>query len=103
MSEEIIIAGLLVILLASLLFTKWSPAGVFGGVMLSCYFLGLVDTNDILQKIANPGVVTLSLLLMMSQGLELGKGPVRQADFKKLLCQSVADVWFYRSDVSVCQ
>src|SRR6056297_708095 len=38
--------------------------------MLANYFLGLVDTSQVLDKATNVGVVTLVLLLLISIGLE---------------------------------
>jgi di/tricarboxylate transporter len=70
MSEQIVVAALFVALLAGLLLTRWPAAKVFGSVMLACYFFGFVDTDDVLGKAVNPGVVTLSILLMVSFGLE---------------------------------
>ena len=38
--------------------------------MLVTYFLGLVDTQEILAKATNTGLMTLILLLLVSIGLE---------------------------------
>ena len=38
--------------------------------MLACYLLGLVDTQTLLDKASNEGVLTLVLLMLVSVGLE---------------------------------
>ena len=59
--------------LRSLIFTNWSATWVFVGAMLLSYFLGLVDTDDVLSKASNPGLITLLLLMLVSIGLGLLK------------------------------
>ncbi|GAB3307715.1 SLC13 family permease [Haliea atlantica] len=70
MLDQLLISGLFLWLLACLLFTDWPASKIFVGTMLAAYFLGLVDTRDVLDKASNPGLVTLMLLLLVSIGLE---------------------------------
>lgn len=70
MIEQILAAGMLILLIGSLVFTNWPPVKIFGCVLLACYFFGLVDTEEILDKTSNPGVITLLILLLVSMGLE---------------------------------
>ncbi len=70
MIDQLLITGLFLCLLASLVFTNWPAVWVFTCTMLSAYFLGFVDTADVLAKASNSGLVTLILLLLVSVGLE---------------------------------
>ncbi|TDG13652.1 SLC13 family permease [Seongchinamella unica] len=70
MIDQLLIAGLFLCLLGSLIFTDWPAVWVFTCAMLSAYFLGLVDTADVLTKASNSGLMTLILLLLVSVGLE---------------------------------
>jgi di/tricarboxylate transporter len=70
MIDQLIITGLFLWLLGSLVFTDWSASWLFTCAMLACYFLGLVDTPEILDKATNSGLITLLLLLLVSIGLE---------------------------------
>jgi len=70
MIDQLLIASLFIVLLASLIFTDWPAVWVFTCGMLSAYFLGLVDSSEVLQKASNTGLVTLILLLLVSIGLE---------------------------------
>ncbi|QFU75670.1 SLC13 family permease [Halioglobus maricola] len=70
MIDQLLIVGLFVALLASLIFTDWPAVWVFVGSMLAAYFLGLVETEQVLAKASNMGLMTLILLLLVSVGLE---------------------------------
>ncbi len=70
MIDQIVISVLFCGLLYGLIFTDWPAVRVFTGTMLICYFLGLVDTEEILSKATNTGLMTLILLLLVSIGLE---------------------------------
>lgn len=70
MIDQLLISGIFLWLLYSLIFTDWAASWVFVSAMLATYFLGLVDTGEVLQKAANSGLVTLLLLLLVSVGLE---------------------------------
>ena len=68
--DQLIISGLFLWLMACLVFTDWSVPYLFTCTMLIAYFLGLVDTAEMLGKATNSGLVTLMLLLLVSVGLE---------------------------------
>jgi di/tricarboxylate transporter len=70
MYEQIIISLLFLGLVYCLIFTDLPAVWVFSCTMLCTYFLGLVDTGEVLGKATNSGLVTLVLLLLVSVGLE---------------------------------
>ncbi|MFV0478630.1 MAG: SLC13 family permease [Parahaliea sp.] len=70
MLEQCLVSALFLILLGSLIFTDWPASKIFVGAMLAAYFTGLVDTQEVLDKISNSGLITLVLLLLVSVGLE---------------------------------
>lgn len=70
MLDQLLVAGLFFALVFSLVFTSWPAVWVFVSAMLTAYFLGLVDTAEVLAKATNTGLVTLILLLLVSIGLE---------------------------------
>ncbi len=70
MIEQVIISLLFMSLIGSLVFTDWPAAWVFTCTMLAAYFLGLVDTVEVLAKVSNSGLITLLLLILVSVGLE---------------------------------
>ena len=70
MLDQLLVAGLFFALVISLIMTSWSAVWVFASAMLIAYFLGLVDTAEVLAKATNTGLVTLILLLLVSIGLE---------------------------------
>tara|TARA_R110001592_G_scaffold337300_1_gene623554 strand:+ start:158851 stop:160575 length:1725 start_codon:yes stop_codon:yes gene_type:complete len=70
MLDQLLIAGLFFALVISLIMTSWSAVWVFAAAMLIAYFLGLVDTAEVLAKATNSSLITLILLLLVSIGLE---------------------------------
>ena len=70
MYDQLLISALFLWLLGSLVFTDWPAAWIFVATMLASYFLGLVDTSEVLEKASNSGLITLILLLLVSIGLE---------------------------------
>jgi di/tricarboxylate transporter len=70
MIDQLLISGLFLWLLGCLIFSDWSASKIFLGTMLAAYFLGLVETAQVLEKAANSGLITLILLLLVSIGLE---------------------------------
>ncbi len=70
MIDQILVSGLFAGLLYCLIFTELSAVWVFTSAMLITYFLGMVDTAEILEKATNSGLMTLVLLLLVSVGLE---------------------------------
>ena len=70
MLDQLLITGLFGGLFFGLIFTKWPTEWVFVCAMLAAYFVGMVDTSEVLAKASNSGVITLVLLLLVSTGLE---------------------------------
>lgn len=70
MIDQLLVSALFLWLLYSLIFTDWAASWIFVSAMLAAYFLGLVDTGEVLDKASNTGLVTLLLLLLVSVGLE---------------------------------
>jgi len=70
MLDQLLVAGLFLALVGSLVLTSWPAVWIFATAMLGAYFLGLVDTAEVLAKATNSGLVTLILLLLVSVGLE---------------------------------
>jgi di/tricarboxylate transporter len=70
MIDQVLISGLFAGLLYCLIFTDLPAVWVFSCAMLVTYFLGLVDTQEVLSKATNTGLMTLLLLLLVSIGLE---------------------------------
>jgi len=68
--EQLLIALVVGWLVVTLLATRWSAPWVFTTAMLACYFMGLVNTETLLTKATNEGLVTLVLLVLVSVGLE---------------------------------
>ena len=64
MIDQLLISGLFAGLLYCLIFTDYPAVWVFTCAMLVTYFLGLVDTQEILAKATNTGLMTLILLLL---------------------------------------
>ena len=61
---------LLLALVAGLIFSKRSPALLFGGALLASYLIGWLPLDKALQNFANPSLVTLVLLLLVSIAIE---------------------------------
>lgn len=70
MFEQLLTAALFGGLIYGLVFTRWPAAWLFTLSMLVCYLLGLVNTDEVLTKASNPGLITLLMLLLVSLGLE---------------------------------
>ena len=64
------VIALLLALVAGLIFSKRSPALWFGGALLLSYLVGWLPLESALQNFANPSLVTLLLLLLVSIGIE---------------------------------
>ncbi|MEH8017142.1 anion permease [Rheinheimera muenzenbergensis] len=64
------VVALLLALVAGLIFSKRSPALWFGGALLLSYLIGWLPLERALQNFANPSLITLLLLLLVSIGIE---------------------------------
>ena len=56
--EQILVALIVSWLLVALIVTRWPVPWIFSSSMLACYLLGLVDTQTLLDKASNEGVLT---------------------------------------------
>ena len=70
MFDQLFMAGLFFLMVTCLVFSRWKAVWIFVGAMILAYFAGLVDTEEVLDKASNTGVMTLILLLLASIGLE---------------------------------
>jgi len=70
MLEQLLIAAVFCCLFYGLVASSVAPAWLFSAAMSLCYLFGLVDTEEVLDKASNSGLVTLVLLLLVSLGLE---------------------------------
>ncbi|WP_346839084.1 SLC13 family permease [Microbulbifer sp. SAOS-129_SWC] len=68
--QQLIVAGIFVLVIASLTLTRFRPSLVFATAAGVCFLTGLVPAEVALQKAVNPGLVTLVALLLASIGLE---------------------------------
>ena len=50
MFDQLLITGIFAWLLFSLIFSEWAAVWIFSCAMLAVYFLGLVDTAEVLGK-----------------------------------------------------
>ncbi|MCW8124981.1 SLC13 family permease [Microbulbifer halophilus] len=67
---QLLVAGIFILVVVALIFTRFRASMVFFAAAGSCFLLGLVPAESVLQKVANPGLVTLVALLLASVGLE---------------------------------
>ncbi|MFT6286082.1 MAG: di/tricarboxylate transporter [Alcanivorax sp.] len=70
MIDQLLISSLFLWLLGCLIFSDWAASWIFVTTALAAYFMGLVDTSEVLGKASNSGLITLVLLLLVSVGLE---------------------------------
>ncbi len=70
MIDQLLVSGLFLWLLGCLIFSDWAASWIFVTTALAAYFMGLVDTPEVLAKASNTGLMTLILLLLVSVGLE---------------------------------
>ncbi|HKM16078.1 MAG TPA: SLC13 family permease [Marinospirillum sp.] len=65
-----IVAGVLVSLVGTLIFTRLKPLYAFAGALLIVYFSGLLPKEQLLLNFVNESVISLLLLLLTSLALE---------------------------------
>jgi di/tricarboxylate transporter len=68
--EPLLIALIVVLLIAGLVFSRVAPALLFTLAAAACVLAGSIDMQMVLAKATNDGLVTLLLLVMVSIGLE---------------------------------
>ncbi|UHQ54777.1 SLC13 family permease [Microbulbifer sp. YPW16] len=67
---QLVVAGIFLLVIVSLIFTRFRPSLVFACAAAVCFLTGLVPAESVLQKAVNPGLVTLVALILASIGLE---------------------------------
>ncbi|MBK6472909.1 MAG: SLC13 family permease [Betaproteobacteria bacterium] len=77
--QGVVLAGL-VLLAVELVRGKRSPAALFAGLAFAFVLLGYVGLNPSLQQLANPGLVTVVVLLLLSVVLDKSRLLERLAD-----------------------
>lgn len=68
--DQLLAGSIFIGLFVGLIYLRGKPSTYFGLALLTCYVAGLVDSEEVLRKLVNPGLVTLLLLLLVSMGLE---------------------------------
>ncbi|KNC65962.1 potassium transporter TrkA [Pseudoalteromonas rubra] len=68
--EQIILTGIMLVLVACLFGTRLNPAWLFVGAISSAYLTGLIDLETMLVNYANPSLITLVLLVLVSIAIE---------------------------------
>ena len=68
--QQLGVIGLLLTLIAGLIFSKRSPALWFGGALLLSYLVGWQPLEKALTNFSNPSLITLMLLLLVSLAIE---------------------------------
>ncbi|SEA34222.1 SLC13 family permease [Microbulbifer marinus] len=67
---QLFVAIIFAVVIGSLIFTRFRPSLIFASAAGACFLSGIVPAESVLQKGANPGLVTLVALLLVSVGLE---------------------------------
>lgn len=70
MYEQIILTGIMLVLVGCLFGTRLKPAWLFVGAIGTSYLTGLIDLEDMLVNYANPSLITLILLILVSVAIE---------------------------------
>ncbi|MEL7386590.1 MAG: SLC13 family permease [Pseudomonadota bacterium] len=70
MYEQIILTGIMLALVGSLFGTRLNPAWLFVGAIGTGYLTGLIELEEMLANYANPSLITLILLILVSIAIE---------------------------------
>ncbi|MBQ4852256.1 SLC13 family permease [Pseudoalteromonas sp. MMG012] len=70
MYEQIILTGIMLTLVGCLFGTRLKPAWLFVGAIGTSYLTGLIDLESMLVNYANPSLITLILLILVSVAIE---------------------------------
>ena len=68
--EPLLTALIVVALILALIFSRLGPAVIFTSAMAACVAVGSIDLQTALAKATNEGLITLTLLILVSIGLE---------------------------------
>ncbi|MGC0121866.1 SLC13 family permease [Pseudoalteromonas piscicida] len=70
MMEQVILTGIMLALVACLFATRINAAWLFTGAIATSYLTGLIDLESMLVNYANPSLITLVLLILVSIAIE---------------------------------
>ncbi len=70
MYEQIILTGIMLALVGCLFGTRLNPAWLFVGAIGTGYLTGLIELEEMLANYANPSLITLILLILVSIAIE---------------------------------
>ena len=70
MYEQIILTGIMLALVCCLFGTRLNPAWLFVGAIGTGYLTGLIELEEMLANYANPSLITLILLILVSIAIE---------------------------------
>jgi di/tricarboxylate transporter len=70
MIEQLVLTGIMLTLVGCLFGTRLNPAWLFAGAIGTCYLTGLIDLESMLVNYANPSLITLVLLVIVSIAVE---------------------------------
>ncbi len=68
--EQVILTGIMLALVISLFATRINAAWLFSGAIATSYLTGLIDLESMLVNYANPSLITLVLLILVSIAIE---------------------------------
>ncbi|KTF11052.1 MAG: SLC13 family permease [Pseudoalteromonas sp.] len=70
MVEQLVLTGIMLTLVGCLFGTRISPAWLFVSAIGTSYLTGLIDLENMLVNYANPSLITLVLLVLVSTAIE---------------------------------
>ncbi|MEJ6474973.1 SLC13 family permease [Pseudoalteromonas piscicida] len=70
MMEQVILTGIMLALVVCLFATRINAAWLFTGAIATSYLTGLIDLESMLANYANPSLITLVLLILVSIAIE---------------------------------
>ncbi|WP_462173709.1 SLC13 family permease [Pseudoalteromonas xiamenensis] len=70
MFEQWILTGIMLVLVGCLFGTRLNPAWLFVGAITTAYVTGLIELEHMLTNYANPSLITLVLLILISIAVE---------------------------------
>lgn len=68
--EQVILTGIMLALVVCLFATRINAAWLFTGAIATSYLTGLIDLESMLVNYANPSLITLVLLILVSIAIE---------------------------------
>ncbi|MDP5213681.1 SLC13 family permease [Pseudoalteromonas tunicata] len=70
MYQQLVLTGIMLTLVGCLFGTKIKPAWLFAAAIGACFLTGLIELEQMLLNFANPSLITLILLVIVSIGIE---------------------------------